>query len=192
MTPVSVSARRGVRRVLCVACVWVFGLAGAQGVRAQDGLSVAHHYYGAAQYERALEVLAAAADAGADQADADRLRALCLLALGRTAEADDAIARAVAARPAAGPPSDASPRVRRAFHAVRDRVLPALAEERYDAARAAFDRRAFVEAASLFDQALPVLEVLALEGRRDMESRRVLATDFALLSRQLAAQASRQ
>jgi hypothetical protein len=55
----------------------------------------------------------------------------------------------------------------------------------YETGKLAFERRGFAEAAVAFEQALPILEILALEGRMDMEGLRVLTTDFLYLSRQL-------
>ena len=155
----------------------------ATGSYAQDDLTTAMQFYRAADYDAALELLASRAES--DPVEADRLRALCLLALGRAPDAEALIERVVVARPDYEPSSADSPRVRSAFRAVRMRVLPARARQGYDAGKAAFEQRLFAEAAATFEQTLPLLEILAAEGRMDMEGLRVLATDFLWLSRQL-------
>jgi TonB family protein len=154
-------------------------------VSGRDVLVEARASYVAARYDHALALLDAVDADTAATAEAHRLRAVCLLALGRVEEAERAIARAVAIGPAEALPSDVSPRVRGVFRAVRDRVLPVLAVERYESGKAAFERRDFTTAIREFEAGLPLLEMLAQEGQSEMEARRVLATDFLALSRQL-------
>jgi periplasmic protein TonB len=123
---------------------------------------VARDLYGAAEYERALgilERLKTAAPAGqGDAATLEQYRALCLLALGRPADAEQAIAALVLADPTFVP-SDAamSPRLRSTFRDVRVRTLPQAIQQRYDEAKAAFDRREFATAAVAFSGVLRML-----------------------------------
>jgi len=79
----------------------IIGLAGAflvvalsTAAQSQSGLDAARDLYVAADYEAALAAfdrLASDEDATAATPDIDRYRALCLIALGRAAEADQVI-----------------------------------------------------------------------------------------------------
>ena len=69
-----------------------------------------------------------------DLTTVQQYRSLCLLALGRGAEAEEAIGAVVTARPSYQPSeAEASPRVRTAFTEVRQRLLPQIAQARYGA-----------------------------------------------------------
>ena len=153
---------------------------------AQDRLEKVRALYASADYDAALDALSMDRQAnGGLTLDGDRYLAFCLLALGRSAEADQVIERIVIAHPDFDPGPDASPRVRRAFRAVFIRVLPPLARRLFDDGKAAFDREAFAEALQTFEQALPVITVLAMDGQAGMADRRVLANSFLALSRRL-------
>jgi len=85
----------------------------------QDALNAARDLYASAAYEDALAVLNRVPDASRppDEARAvSQYRAFCLLALGRTAEAERAIETMITRDPTYQPPAgDMSPRVRSAF-----------------------------------------------------------------------------
>lgn len=101
---------------------------------AQDPLDQVRQLYAAAQYERALAALdrLKAEPAASSAIDVDRYRVLCLMALGRTKEADSAIEAILTVDPLYQPrASDTSPAVRAAFAAVRKRMLPAMARAAY-------------------------------------------------------------
>src|SRR5688500_16853581 len=108
----------------------------------QDPLAAAQALYAGASYEEALAALAQVpADAPSEIASrSHRYRAFALFALGRTAEAEQAVEAMVRMRPlerlSAG---DASPRLEAMFAAVRARVLPAVIRDEYKRARAAID-----------------------------------------------------
>lgn len=165
--------------------VWVWPLAGQSPLV----LDLVRQRYASADYDGALAVLAATAPAPRDAVEADRLRAFSLLALGQVSDADAVIARIVTAEPRWLPGDDHSPRVRAAFRAVRDRVLPIEARRRYDQGRAAFERRAFADAADRLGEALPIMEALALDGRAEMEDLRILTNGFLALSREMTPKA---
>jgi hypothetical protein len=175
-----------------IACA-IFVLAAAGAVRAVDDaaptLSDARDLYSAASYEDALGVLnqLRAGDHHGDEVRAiDQYRAFCLLALGRTADAEQAIEAVVAADPFFQPAdADVSPRVRTAFKDVRRRMLPGIVQDRYASAKAAFDRKDFAEAAAGFKQVLDVLadpEVGAAASQSPLADIRTLATGFHELS----------
>lgn len=131
-------------------------------VRAQDPLDTARGMYAAAAYEDALLVLnGLRVDAGhvAERPRIEEYRAFCLLALGRGDEAELAIEALIGAEPSYRPSErEASPRVRTAFAEVRRRVLPAVVQQRYTAAKAAFHRRQHAAAAEGFALVLALLD----------------------------------
>jgi TonB family protein len=133
---------------------------------AQDSLSAARELYASAAYEDALAVLSRLNAAGLRPDDgraADQYRALCLLALGKTAEASQAIEAVVAGQPLYRPTEgEVSPRVRAAFSDVRQRVLPGLVQQRYALYKTAFDRKDYQTASAGFN------ELLALYADPDM------------------------
>src|SRR5437899_374961 len=120
----------------------------AAGVSAQDGeLAAARDLYASAAYDDALTVLnrLRSSDHPAGQSRAiEQYRAFCLLALGRAADAEQAIEAVVAAEPSFQPgESDASPRIRSAFTTVRRRMLPSIIQQKYAQAKVAYDRKEF-------------------------------------------------
>lgn len=126
----------------------------------QDSIAAARDLYASAAYEDALAVLNRLPGSGrpADEARAiEQYRAFCLLALGRTSEAERAIETVVAAEPSYRPAADLSPRVRTAFSDVRRRVLPSIIQQKYSEAKAAFDRKEFASAAEAFKQVLETM-----------------------------------
>ena len=161
---------------------------------AQDGdLSAARDLYASAAYDDALVVLnrLRSADHPASQSRAiEQYRAFCLLALGRSADAEQAIEAVVAAEPSYQPgDSDASPRIRSAFTSVRRRMLPSIIQQKYAAAKAAFDRKEFAAAADGFTQVLTALadQDVASEAKQPpLSDLRMLAGGF----QELAARAS--
>ena len=161
---------------------------------AQDGdLSAARDLYASAAYDDALAVLnrLRSSDHPASQSRAiEQYRAFCLLALGRSADAEQAIEAVVAAEPSYQPgDSDASPRIRSAFTSVRRRMLPSIIQQKYAAAKAAFDRKEFAAAADGFTQVLTALadQDVASEAKQPpLSDLRMLAGGF----QELAARAS--
>jgi hypothetical protein len=144
--------------VVVLAAVLTLGVAGAAA--GDDSLNVARDLYASANYEDALAMLnrIRTPNGAADDRAVERYRALCLLALGRSIEAQKAIEMVVAAEPSYHPSdSEVSPRVRSAFSDVRRRMLPAIIQQRYGLAKAAFDRKDFVTAANGFGQVAEML-----------------------------------
>ena len=132
------------------------------GAAAQDrDLNAARELYASAAYDDALDVLnrLRSADHPASQSRAiEQYRAFCLLALGRSTDAEQAIEAVVAAEPTFQPgESDASPRIRSAFTQVRRRMLPTIIQQKYAQAKASFDRKDFAAAANGFTQVLTAL-----------------------------------
>jgi TonB family protein len=150
----------------------------------QDSLTAARDLYASAAYEDALAVLNRLPESGRPSDETrtiEQYRAFCLLALGRTAEAEQAIETLVAAEPAYRPTADLSPRVRAAFSDVRRRVLPSIIQQKYMQAKAAFDRKEFAAAAAQFDQVLESMndpDAAPSLGRPPLSDMRMLAIGF--------------
>ena len=159
----------------------------AASAAAQDTLDPVRDLYASAEYERALTALGSLRSStdSSGLVEMDRYRALCLIALGRSTEADQVIETIVISDPlyqlAA---TDASPRVRAAFTAVRRRVLPTVVRSLYADSKAAFDRKAFPEAVEGLEKTLRVIDDLDA-GNHDLDDLRVLASGFLDLSRAL-------
>lgn len=129
---------------------------------AQDQLAAARDLYASARYDEALNVLNGLRADGSLPTErvrsVEQYRSLCLLALGRSNEALSAIEAVVGADPFYRPDeADASPRVRAAFTDVRRRMLPGLANVEYTAAKAAYDRKDYANAAEHFRRVLTLV-----------------------------------
>jgi TonB family protein len=160
-------------------------------IAAQEGpLGVARDLYASARYDEALAMLN-----GVRQQESanpvnlryiEQYRSLCLLALGRGAEAEAAIAVVVASDPMYLPSeTEASPRVRSAFSEVRQRQLPDIARTRYASAKSAFDRKDYPAAEQQFRDLLRLIDDPDMGGR--MADLRMLVTGFVDLSSAAAA-----
>jgi len=136
-------------------------LATARHAQSQDSINAARDLYTAAAYEDALALLdrlKASAHRADDSRFIEQYRAFCLLALGRTTDAEHAIEAVVTAAPQYRPSeSDASPRVRLAFRDVRRRMLPDIIQQRYAEAKGAYDRKEVAVARTRFRQVLDLL-----------------------------------
>jgi TonB family protein len=168
--------------VVVLAAVLTLGVAGAAA--GDDSLNVARDLYASANYEDALAMLnrIRTPNGAADDRAVERYRALCLLALGRAIEAQKAIEIVVALEPSYHPSdSEVSPRVRSAFSDVRRRMLPAIIQQKYGLAKAAFDRKDFVTAANGFGQVAEMLndpDVGAAANVPPLSDLRTLAAGF--------------
>jgi TonB family protein len=162
---------------------------------AQDAdLSAARDLYASAAYDDALTMLnrLRSAEHPASQSRAiEQYRAFCLLALGRSADAEQAIEAVVAADATFQPgETDASPRIRSAFTSVRRRMLPSIIQQKYAQAKAAFDRKEFAAAADGFTQVLTALadQDVAVEAKQPpLSDLRTLAGGFQELAAKAAA-----
>jgi len=144
---------------------------------AQDGLSAAQALYADARYEDALKAFDALKAAGG-QAPRTALaieqgRALCLLALDRGADAQQAIETMLRLDPSFKPAEDDTPpKIRAVFRDVRRRALAGVLQEVYGRAKLAYERKAYDEAVAGFGQVLVLLDdpdlVLDAGPRADM------------------------
>jgi TonB family protein len=153
-------------------------------------LATARDLYSAARYDEALAMLNGlrpqeTANA-ANLRSIELYRSLCLLALGRSAEAEAAIAAVVASDPMSQPnETDASPRVRAAFSEVRQRQLPEIARSRYATAKLTFDRKDYPAAEQQFRDLLKLIDDPDMGGR--LGDMRVLVSGFLDLATAAAA-----
>jgi TonB family protein len=176
--------RRQFVNVMTVALVTMSACAAP--AQAQDGpLAAARDLYASARYDEALALLNGlrpqeSANA-ANLRSIEQYRSLCLLALGRSAEAEAAIAAVVASDPMYQPSeTEASPRVRSAFSEVRQRQLPDIARSRYSTAKATFDRKEFAAAEQQFRDLLRMIDDPDMGGR--LGDLRMLVSGFVDLS----------
>jgi TonB family protein len=136
-------------------------LVGGSTLHAQDALAEARQLYASAEYENALallEQLSAADGSHGDRQAVELYRTLCLLAIGREAEADRVIEAMIANDPLYRPDGDLSPRVRAVFADVKGRLLPAIVQRKYGEAKTAFDDRDFEAAAGAFTDVVAALD----------------------------------
>jgi TonB family protein len=182
------------KRRIAVAVVIV--LVGAVTAGAQDALGPARDLYASAAYEEALSALArlktdAPAATSTSSTEIDHYRALCLMALGRTAEADKVFESIVSSDPTFQPSAaDVAPRVRAAFNAARGRVLPGVARSLYLDAKAAFDRKAYGEAAERLQKTVGIIDGFDGANAAGLGDLRTLAAGFLDLSRAALAAAA--
>ncbi len=166
-------------------CLVLGGTVAAQN----ESIATVRDLYASAAYEDALSVLGRlpTSPRSSDESRAiEQYRAFCLLALGRSAEAERAIATVVQGQPTYRPvDNDMSPRVRNAFIDVRRKLLPQIIQQRYTDAKSAFDRREFMAAAQGFQQVLDLMgdpDVAAAAAQPPLSDMRVLAKGFHDLS----------
>ena len=154
---------------------------------AQSPMATALDLYAAASYDDALAAFDTARKAqptGDDLVTIERHRLLCLVALGRTAAANDVVAGLLEARPefvlTAG---EASPRVRAVFDSARARVLPEVVRRRYADAKRAFDAGEFAVAQDEFARVSALLADPVASGHDPASADlQVLANGFQQLS----------
>jgi hypothetical protein len=166
------------RLIYCVALVALSSIAVSAD---QERLASAKSLYESASYESALKELAAISDEEFIDA-ADTYRALCLLGLGRGADAEGILAAMVSRRPLLTlSDADYSPRLVLLFDQVRQRTLPRLAQQYYGAAKADFQNENYDAAAAGFKKTLDV--IAAVKGPNDaLSDLRTLSEGFVALA----------
>ncbi len=120
----------------------------------QELLASAKSLYESASYEAALSELSAI-DSTEHVDVVDTYRALCLLGLGRTRDAERALEVIVTRRPLLTlSEAEYSPRIVALFRDVRKRALPAAAQHLYSVARTDYENKNYESAAAGFKQIL--------------------------------------
>ncbi len=161
--------------------------------RGQESVQMAQTLYASASYDEALAVLERLQQAQPPTADVvviNRQRALCLLALGRSQEAERAITAVVQSDPAyRADDASISPRVRATFRDVRTRLLPGLVQAEYAEARRLYDAKSWDQALARFQRvvALAVDPDLGQSQIAALADLKMLAEGFANLSAAAAA-----
>jgi TonB family protein len=159
----------------------------------QDTFARAKDLYVLASYDEALLVLNRIHKSASppESSEIAGYQVFCLLALGRTEDAQQAIAALVRADPLYRPSeATASPRTRATFDEVRRGLLPAIVTETYDAAKAAYDRKEHTAALKGFERVLALLDDPGMAGVQNMADLRRLAGGFRDLSESATAAAT--
>jgi tetratricopeptide (TPR) repeat protein len=174
------------RRLAAALTITILAASGGQAL-AQGPLAEARALYAAAAYEDALSVLAKVDPATGDRGEAEQYRAFCLIALGRTADAERAIESVVTADPLFVPKSaEVSPRILAMFTDVRRRILPEIARRSYLEGRSAYQAKEFAAATSQLDRSIRVIEQAKADGGPEMEDLQILVSGFLDLARAAA------
>jgi TonB family protein len=154
------------------------GFAGVPAAARNQDLERVRALYGSAAYEEALAAMPPVSGAPAST-DLEQYRALCLLALGREAEAIAAVERLVRDHPTFVPPAgDTSPRLQSMFDGVRSTLVPELARQAYLDSRTAFEAKNGPAARAGFQRTLDLIESLPETGRTALADLRLLAAEF--------------
>ena len=194
---------RRLRMLIVASAVGAALVAATPVAEAAASLSEARELYAAAAYADALTMLDGllrGAQPRDDRQGIELYRVLCLVALGRRADADRAVDAMIERDPMYRPTSDdIPPRLRATFTDARKRLLPSLVQQDYSTAKGFFDRKEFGPAAEGFTRVLKVLadpdlatattqpplsdlKTLA-EGFRDLSSKAAVAPSGASANR---------
>lgn len=157
-------------------------------VWAQESLQTAQALYASASYDEALAMLERLQKQPLPPTDALELqqnRALCLLALGRNADAEEALAAVVKTDPTYRPAeATTAPRVRTMFKDVRSKLLTSVIVSLYNDARSAYDQKQFANALKGFRQVEALVDDpdLPATDAKGVQEYKVLADGFAKLA----------
>ena len=177
---------RALRIAVRLTCV-IAALAWSRSASAQDTLQHLRDLYASAAYEDALAVVTRL-DAGEPTPEVEQYRVFCLIALGRTAEAERAVEDVIKTSPRYRPESaDASPRIQELFSKVRRRLGPSLVKARYVQAKSALDRKDRDAAVAQFEEMLKVADDPDVRDDASVGELKLLGSGFLDLSRALAA-----
>jgi hypothetical protein len=169
------------RRVLSLAFAAALLLVCSR-VSADDPLDAARSLYLSAAYEEALTALGNL-PAGVDPDQADKFRALCLMALNRTQDAQEVLERLAARRPMLKLDDAESPKLVTMFGEARARVLPAAVKSMYATAKSNFEQGDLKTSAAQFGELNQLLQEGELAGPAFADLR-LLADGFGKLADQ--------
>lgn len=151
----------------------------------ESSVAAARDLYASAAYDEALKMLEGLLDGSVSLEERQAIsmyRALCLVALGRAAEADRTIEALVTQDPLYRPAmDDLPPRMRTSFVETRRRLLPSIVQRQYGDAKAAYEREEFRQAADAFSQVLEALadpDIAAAASQPPLSDLKVLAAGF--------------
>ena len=170
---------------IAVTCLGILLLSAAH-VHGQDTLAAARDLYASAEYDSALKLLdRLSGTSSEDQQSIELYRSLCLLAVGRTQDAERSVEMIIARNPLYQPGDDLSPRMRTAFSEAKKRLLPSIVQQQYADAKGAFDRKEFDSAASGFRRVMDALndpDMGSAASKPPLADLRTLAAGFHDLS----------
>jgi TonB family protein len=130
--------------------------------------------YAAAEYDKALEVVESL-----ESLEAQQYKALCLLALGRQADANTAIEALVAAAPTFTPSADdAPPRFVELVSKVRQKMLPTIARRAFNEGREQYTTKQTEKAVKQFSLVLTLLSDPAFTDANAKQDLETLAKGF--------------
>jgi hypothetical protein len=159
---------------LAILCGVVLICGGATVLAQEEPLAKAKALYDSAAYEEALTVLAAI-----EAPEAQQYRALCMLALGRTQDAKNAVEQLVSTAPLFELSSeDVPPRFVALVSEAKKRLLPGIARKTFNEARDQFRSGDREKAAAKFDVVLSLTETTGFKETADAEDLRTLASGF--------------
>jgi TonB family protein len=175
--------------VTAAALLAVVTAAGAQAPVPKASLAAARTLYASAEYGGALEMLnglVSDVPLGPERQAIELYRALCLVAVGNSNEANRVIEGMIVMDPLYRPTADdLPPRLRAAFTDARRRLLPGLVQQSYLSAKAAFDKKDYAGAAKGFSQVLAGLgdpDIASVAAQPPLSDLKMLASGFSDLT----------
>jgi hypothetical protein len=171
--------------LLCWSFVLMFGA--APSASAQDTLAQAKVLYAAASYEEALAMLdKLSASTDQDATAIAEYRIFCLLALGRSEDANRTIEMVLRKNPFYVPSeAQVPPRIQTVIKSARQKLLPGIVLASYADAKAAFERKE-PAAAVQFDRVLALLDDPDVKGVASLGDLRTVVVGFRDLAQALA------
>jgi hypothetical protein len=167
---------------VAAACATVMGSSLAYG---QEGLQQVKALYASAAYEDALSMVSRLQTTGR-KLEFEQYRVYCLVALGRTAEAEKVIASVVVDHPTYVPDAgETSPRIHEMFLRIRRGLVPDIAQRMYLDARAAWNRKDTAAASSQFAAVVQLIDSAAQlddEGGSGSEKVEPMLAELRLLA----------
>jgi hypothetical protein len=175
-------------------CATLVGISSAHG---QESLQQVKALYASAAYEDALSMVGRLQATGR-KPEFEQYRVYCLVALGRTAEAEKAIASVVVENPSFVPDAEeTSPRIQEMFQRIRRGLVPEIAQRMYMEARTAWNRKDTSAACEQFTSLVQLIDTTLAAGTDGttgsdngepmLSELKLLATGFLDLSRALSA-----
>lgn len=179
--------------VLVAVALWA--LSGAPQTSAAPGptdLAAARASYAAGNYEDALNRLAAT-PADTMVGEVDEYRALCLLALGRSADAERSLEDLVTRQPLFKmSDTDISPRLITMYRDAKKRLLPNTARDLYTKAKTDYEQQEYAASSAEFKDLLAILDDADLaDSTSTLADLKLLAEGFAKLADASAAAAAK-
>jgi tetratricopeptide (TPR) repeat protein len=175
-------------RTLMAACAAIVVISGSLA-HGQETIQQVKALYASAAYEDALTMVTRL-QAANRRPEVEQYRVFCLVALGRTAEAEKAIETVLSKDPSFVPDAEeTSPRIQAMFVRIRRTLIPEIAQRMYVEAKAAFDRKEMAAARSQFESLLQLIDGNAAVDNEEpmLGELRLLASGFVDLSKAMPA-----